>query len=64
MICGVIGMDDGCALTALSASAACALAKDLSVGQLAVLSAFLCSLGDNLAIIAARRGECVNGSEC
>ncbi|HNX99379.1 MAG TPA: hypothetical protein PLD83_07435 [Oscillospiraceae bacterium] len=47
-------MPDRCSLPALAAAAACAISKNLSADEINILSAFLCALGDNLAIIAAQ----------
>ena len=47
-------MSDFCSLPALSTAAACAISKNLTADEINILSAFLCSLGDNLAIIAAQ----------
>ena len=50
----VVRMPDRCSLPALAAAAACAISKNLSADEINILSAFLCALGDNLAIIAAQ----------
>ena len=59
----VFALSDDCSLFALAAAAACAAAKCLSAEELAVLSAFLCSVGDNLAVIAAKRFLCQNPAD-
>ena len=50
----VFSMPNCYSLPVLSAAVACAAARYLTPDETNVLSAFLCSVGDNLAIIAAR----------
>jgi hypothetical protein len=53
-------VSDLCSLPALAAAAACAIAKYLSADETNILAAFLCALGDNLAVIAAQEAACEN----
>lgn len=50
----------GCELVTLASTLSCIIAKNLSNGDLAILSGLFTSIGDNLATISAVRSSCDN----
>ena len=49
---------DGCSLSMGASALACAIASELTVGEINTLAAFLQVLGDALSLIAAQRETC------
>lgn len=52
----------GCELVTLANTISCIIAKNLSLNDITILGAFLTSLGDNLATIAAVQSACESNS--